>query len=147
MKENFESSLRGDSDAEVQSLFRQAMRRKESRAKYQVIGDLLKGKTVDITKSKQIFEALNKEKLDFEQLLAMNPEEANACAAGVKADRLKVAEGGRWWNPKSKAKWGKKGSIPPCCFYARPKEYWKNEGFTNHFFNTFSKFRVSEKPI
>ena len=115
--------------------------------KYHLIGELLNGKTVDITKSKQLFETLNKEKLEFAQLLKMNPEEAKACAEGVKTDKLNVDAGGKWWNPKSKAKWGKKGSIPPCCFYARPKEYWKNEGFTNHFFNTFTKFRVSDKPI
>lgn len=144
---SFDSSIRGDSDNEVKTLFQQAKHRREERMKYQLLNDLLDGKTVDITKSKQLFEALNREKMTFEQLLAMNPEEANACVERVKADRQVVNAGGRWWNAKSKARWGKKGSIPPCCFYARPKEYWHNENLVNYFFNQFPKFRVSERPL
>ena len=146
MKNNFESSLKGDSDVEVKKLFSQAKKRKDDRMRFRLLAELLEGKTVDITRSKQLFQALNREKLSFEELLKMNPEEAKECAEKVKEDRMLVA-GGKWWDDQSKARWGKKGSIPPCCFYARPKEYWSNESLTNHFFNTFKAFRVSEKPI
>jgi len=141
----FESSLRGDSDAEVKSLFKAAKKRKEDNLKYKLLTDLLNGKVIDTTQNTQIFEALNREKMEFEQILLNHPEEVKEQIEYVK--QRKLEQNGLWYNPQSKAKWGEKGVIPPCCYYARPKEYWKNKKLVHNFMNTFTKFRISEKPL
>jgi hypothetical protein len=145
MKPNFESSLRKDPPSEVQTLFKQAQKRKEDMVKYHLLAELLKGETIDVTKNAQLFEALNREKLGFEELLALHPEEAEAHVEYVKQRRLE--QNGRWYNPDSKAWWGEKGVIPPCCYYARPNAYWKDKRLMNNFLNQFPAFRISEKPL
>jgi hypothetical protein len=141
----FDSSIRGDSDDEVKSLFKAAKKRKEDNLKYKLLTDLLDGKIIDTTQNTQIFEALNREKMDFEQILNNHPEEVKEQMEYVK--ERKAEQAGLWYNPQSKAKWGEKGVIPPCCYFARPKEYWKNKKLVHNFLNTFTKFRISEKPL
>jgi acetoin utilization deacetylase AcuC-like enzyme len=142
---NFYSSIKGDSEAEVKSLFKAAEKRKEDALKYRLLAELLQGKVIDVTKSQQLFEALNRERMEFEEILKLHPEEVADQIEYVK--QRKIEQEGKWWNPQSKAKWGDKGVIPPCCYYARPKEYWKNKQLVDNFFNTFSKFRISERPL
>ncbi|MFA5133107.1 MAG: hypothetical protein WC444_07310 [Candidatus Paceibacterota bacterium] len=104
------------------------------------------GKEVDITRDASVFEAINREKLDFETILRLHPDQAKDAMEQVKIDRGSFSEG-KYWNPKSKAKWGLKGHIPTCIYYSRPKEYWNNEKLTNMFFNSFPAFRISTKPL
>lgn len=145
MKPNFNASIRGDSDNEVKSLFREAQKRKENAIRFKLLADLLDGKTIDLTKSSQLFEAVNREKMDFEQILKLHPKEAQEQMEYVK--QRKSEQGGRWYNPQSQAWWGEKGVIPPCCYHARPRSYWKNQKLVNNFFNTFPKFRIAESPL
>ena len=141
----FDASIRGDSDNEVRSLFISAKKRKEDMMKYHLLSELLSGKMIDTQKNSQIFEALNKEKMTFEALLKLHPEEVKDTIDYV--NQRKLEQDGCWWNKDSKAKHGEKGAIPPCCYYARPTAYWKDKTLTNNFFNTFSKFRISEKTL
>ena len=142
---SFEASIRGDSDTEVKSLFQAAKKRKEDAMKYHLIAELLEGETINLTKSPQMYEAVNREKMDFETLLKLHPEQVQETIEYVKM--RKAEQNGIWWNKDSKAKHGEKGAIPPCCYFARPVWYWKNKALVNSFFNTFSKFRISESPL
>lgn len=138
-------NMREEKPEDVRNLLKTAKLRKEERIKYHLLGELLGGKTIDVTKNTQLFEALNKEKLDFEQILKLHSEEVQETIEYVK--QRKEEQQGKWYNPDSQAWWGEKGAIPPCCFYARPQSYWKNRKLTNNFFNQFSCFRISEKPL
>jgi len=142
---NFVNSIKGDSEDEVKSLFQSAKKRKEDKIKYELLGQLLQGKVVDVTKSQQLFEALNKEKMEFEQILRLHPEEVKEHIEYVK--QRKEEQKGIWWNPNSEAKWGEKGVIPPCVYFSRPVEYWKNKKLVHNFLNEFSKFRIAERPL
>ena len=118
-----------------------------NKTKYQILGELLAGnKDVDITRSSVIYEAINKEKMDFEEILKLHPKEVKETIEQVKEDRTHFDEG-RYWNNKSKARWGLKGHIPTCVYYARPKEYWKDEKLVNNFFNLFPAFRIGWKDL
>jgi len=138
-------NFRNEKPDDVRNLFREARSRKERKMKYKLLGDLLSGKTINVTKNPQLFEALNKERMEFDELLKLHPQEAQDHVDYVK--ERKVEQGGKWWNPNSKAKWGEKGVIPPCCYHARPLEYWKNKKLVNNFFNMYPKFRIAEKPL
>lgn len=142
---NFLSSIKGDSDAEVKSLFESAKKRKDDQIKYDLLAQLLNGKVVDVTKSQQLFEALNREKMEFEEILRLHPEEVNNTIEYVKARKQEQA--GSWWNKDSDAKWGEFGALPDCIYYSRPSSYWKNRKLAHNFFNTFTKFRIAEKPL
>jgi hypothetical protein len=141
----FENSLRNDADGEVKELFQAAEKRKEAEIRYHLLGELLKGKVIDITKSKQLFEAVNKEKMDFEEILKLHPEEVKEHIEYVKQRREE--QNGRWYNPDSQAWWGEKGVIPPCCYFARPTKYWKDKNLVNSFLNTFPVFRIAEREL
>lgn len=141
----FETSLRGDADDEVRSLFRAAESRKEAELRYHLIDEALRGEVIDVTKSKVLFEALNKEKMEFDELLRLHPEEVKADIEHIKSVREQSK--GVWYNPNSKAKHGYLGRIPDCCYFARPDKYWRNKKLLYNFFNTYPVFRVSERPI
>jgi len=150
LKENMSNSFnfRNPDPGEVQRINLTAKEKRMQREKYEVLSKLLnsKGKDVDITQSELVFEALNREKMEFEQILKLHPKDAKDAMEQVRIDREFFKEGTHW-NPNSKAKWGIKGHVPLCCYYARPPEYWKNKDLINNFFNTFTKFRISTKKI
>jgi len=141
----FEASIRGDSADEVRSLFKAAKKRKEEAMKYHLLSELLEGETINLTKSPQMYEAINREKMEFETLLNLHPEEVQETIEYV--NMRKAEQNGIWWNKDSPAKHGEKGAVPPCCYFARPVWYWKSKALVNSFFNIFSKFRISEKPL
>ncbi len=145
MKPNFNASIRGDSDNEVKSLFKAAQKRREEEIRMHLLDELLDGNTIDLTKSPALYEAVNREKMDFEQLMKLHPEETSELVEYVK--ERKAQQNGKWWNPDSQARWGEKGVIPPCCYYARPAKYWKNKKLVNSFLNTFPKFRIAESNV
>jgi hypothetical protein len=145
MNPNFDTSIRGDSDNEVKSLFQSAKKRKEDLMKYKLLGDLIGGKVIDVTKNSQLFEALNREKMEFEEILKLHPDEANYHIEYVK--QRKEEQQGKWYNPDSEAWWGEKGVIPPCCYHARPVAYWKDKRLLNNFLNQFPRFRIAERAL
>ncbi len=118
-----------------------------ARQKYKVLSKILNGeKNVDVTVSPEIFEALNRECMEFEELLNLHPDQAKDAIEAANEDKQKH-DNGRYWNRNSPAKWGCLGHIPPCCYYARPAEYWKDKKILREFFNMFPKFRVSDKRL
>lgn len=138
-------NLREDKPSDVRRLMLTAKQRKEAFRKYKLLSDLIRGKVIDLNKSKQLFVALNREKLDFEELLKLHEEDARKTAEAVKQAR--EAHNGRWWNRNSRARWGLYGHIPNCIYYSRPPQYWKKEELVKNFFNSFPKFRISDKRI
>ena len=141
----FEASIRGDSDNEVKDLFKAAKKRKEDMLKYHLISELLDGKVIDTTKNSQIYEVLNRERMDFEEILRLHPEEVKEQMQYVK--ERKEEQGGRWYNPDSQAWWGEKGVIPPCVYHSRPVQYWKDKRLLNNFLNEFTAFRIAEHKL
>lgn len=138
-------NMRDEKPEDVKALFKQAQKRKEDKVRWHLLQDLINGKTINLTKDNKLFEAVNRERMAFEELLNLHPDEVKETIEYVKQRREEQKKvGGRWWNPDSKAFWGEKGAVPPCCYYARPNWYWKDKKLTNSFFNTFTKFRVSE---
>lgn len=137
--------VRLDTEDDVKKLFSSAQKRREANMKYHLISELLSGKTVNVTKNQELFEALNRERMDFEEILKLHPEEVKEIKEYVK--ERKAQQGGRWYNPKSAAWWGEKGVIPPCCYWARPREYWKDKNLQNKFWNDFPCFRIAESRL
>jgi len=141
-------NMREDKPEDIRILFKQAQKRRENAVRWHLLGDLLNGKTIDLTKSNQLFEAVNRERMEFEQILNLHPEEVGECIEYVK---MRCEEqkniGGKWWNPYSKARHGEEGAMPPCIRYARPNWYWYDKKLRHNFFNSFPKFRISEKPL
>jgi len=145
--DNNSINMRDDSPDKVADLFRQAKFRKEAKRKYQILSQLLAStKEVDITGSTELFLALNRERLDFEQLMNLHPEEIRDTIEQVRIDR-KFFTDGKYWNPHSKAKWGCLGHIPACVYHSRPDEYWKDENVLRNFFNTFPVFRIADRKV
>jgi hypothetical protein len=142
----FETCLRGDSDNEVRTLFKSAKKRKDDEMKYRLLSESLQGKSIDLTKCNQLFEAVNREKMSFEQLLKLHPEEAQSHADHIKARREECVNG-RYWNKHSKAWWSYEGTVPPCCYFARPDWYWRDKRLLHGFWNSFPAFRMSDKPL
>ena len=149
MNETF--NFRNPDPGEVVDMQQRTQQRILARQRYKVLSQLLaSSKDVDITVSPEIFEALNKERMEFEELLKLpqNKKNVEECLKQTKEDREKYySDTDKHWNPKSKAKWGILGHIPNCVYYSRPPEYWKDKVLLRNFFNTFTKFRVSTKPI
>jgi len=140
-------NFRQPKPGEVTEIHRKAKQRLLAKEKYRVLSQLLAGKrNVDVTVSPEIFEALNRERMEFKELLKLHPDQAQDSVKAAAEDRLKYDEG-KYWNPKSKAKWGCLGHIPPCVYYSRPPEYWKDSNLLKNFFNQFPKFRVSTKRL
>lgn len=144
MNEKF--NMRNPQPGEVQSLHQQAKVLRVQKIKYKMLKDLLDGKTVDMTQNTQLFEALNKEKMEFEEILKLHPDQAKEAILATKEDREDVTEN-VYWNRNSPAKWAKLGHIPPCVYYSRPSEYWSDERILKAFFNTFTKFRISTREL
>ena len=138
-------NMREEKPEDVRNLLQTAKQRRQDRVKYDLIAKMINGETVDITKDMRLFEALNRERLDFEQILKLHPEQGAEVVKYVK--ERKEQQGGRWYNKDSDAWWGEKGAIPPCCYYARPASYWQNKKLTNNFFNQFPKFRIAEHTL
>src|SRR3990167_757043 len=140
-------NFRNPSEGEITDIQRKVQQRRLAKAKYKVLSQLLAGKKeVDVTISPEIFEALNRERMEFEEILKLHPEQANDAILAAKEDREKFSKD-KYWNPQSEARWGVLGHIPPCIFYSRPMEYWKDKKLLREFYNGFPKFRVSIKRI
>jgi len=137
-------NMREEKPEDVRSLLLTAKARKEQNMKWHLLGEALKGKTINVTKNQELFESLNRERMEFEDILKLHPEETQETMEYVK--ERKAQQGGRWYNPESKAWWGEKGVIPPCVFFARPHSYWTKE-LMNKFLNDFPKFRICEGRI
>lgn len=141
-------NMRNPEEGEIQELHQKAKLLRAQRIKYKMLKDLLDGKTVDMTQNTQLFEALNREKMEFEQLLTIHKNDQNVidCLEQAKEDRGRYDDG-KYWNPHSKSKIGMLGHIPDCIYYSRPNEYWNDEKILKSFFNMFPKFRISTKEI
>jgi len=129
-------NMRNPAPGEVSDMLIQARKRREQVIKFKLLTKLLEGKTIDLRDSSVLFEALNRERMEFDELLKLHPDQAKDCVEQAKEDR----ESGI--NTKSPAKWVCRGHIPPCLFYARPKEYWKNKKIMREFFKIYPKFKV-----
>ena len=141
-------NMREEKVEDVKALFRAANKRRENKVRYHLLAKLLKGDTINLTKDDKLYTAVNKEKMEFEQILNLNSQEVKNTIEYVKNRREEQKKvGGRWYNPNSKAFWGEKGAVPPCCYYARPAWYWQDKKLTNSFFNTFPVFRIGDKRL
>jgi hypothetical protein len=138
-------NMRNPDPNEVVEMHNEAKKRRAQIIKYKVIKDLMDGKDTDITVSPAIYEALNREKMDFEQILRLHPDQANEAMLAAKEDREMIDEN-KYWNSEG-AKWGVLGHIPPCVYNSRPSEYWNNKKILKAFFNMYPKFRVSTRKI
>ena len=135
-------NMREEKPGDVRDLLKTAKQRRADRVKWHLLGELLAGKTISVTNNTELFEALNRERMDFEQILKLHPDQTKEAVEYVK--QRKLEQGGRWYNTDSQAWWGEKGAIPPCVYYARPSTYWKNKKLMNSFLNQFPKFRIAE---
>jgi hypothetical protein len=138
-------NMRNPDPGEVVEMHNAAKQRRAQKLKFKVIQELLSGKTSDISQSPLLFEALNKEKMEFEMILRIHPEQTDEAIKAVVEDREMMDEN-KYWN-KDGAKWATLGHIPPCVYYARPPDYWNDKRIIKAFFNMFTKFRISTKPI
>ena len=131
-------NFRSPAPGEVVEMQLRVKKRREQILKYKVLSQLLDGKTVDVTQSSIIFEALNREQMEFDELLKLHPDQAQDCVDQVKEDR----ELGR--NMESKAFWAVKGHIPLCIYYSRPQEYWRDKKICKEFYRMYPKFMVTK---
>jgi len=139
-------NFRNPDVGEVQDMYAKAKILRQRRLRYKMLQDLLDGKTVDMTKDAKLFEALNKEKMEFDEILRLHPDQANEAMLAAKEDRESIDEN-VYWNRHSPAKWGKLGHIPPCIYHSRPPEYWEDSRLLKAFFNMYTKFRVSTRKV
>jgi len=130
---------------EVVEMHQAVKKRRAQQIKYKVIKDLMDGKLSDLTVSPELYEALNRERMEFDQILKLHPDQAEEALKATKEDRELVDEN-KYWNSDG-AKWATLGHIPPCLYYARPVEYWKDKRILKAFFNMYTKFRISTRPI
>lgn len=133
--DNNSFNLRNPAPGEVQEMQLRAKQIREQKIRTKVLSQLLEGKTVDLTQCSALFEALNKERMEFDEILKLHPEQGVACVEQAKEDR----DAGRI---RSDANWAIRGHIPPCLYNARPPEYWKNKKILNEFFRIYPKFAV-----
>ncbi len=138
-------NMREEKPEDVRSLLKTAKQRRAERVKWHLLGELVDGKTIDVTKNTELFESLNRERMEFEDILKLHPDQTKEAVEYVK--QRKLEQNGRWYNPDSQAWWGEKGAIPPCVYYARPSTYWNNKKLMNSFLNQFPKFRISESRL
>lgn len=140
-------NFRNPQNGEVVYMHQEGKRRRLANEKYRVLSQILSGKKdVDVTVSPQIFEALNRERMEFEELLKLHPDQTKETIEAVKEDRERYPDG-KYWNRKTKAWWGCLGHIPPCIYYSRPQEYWRDKRLLREFYNMFPKFRLSTKRL
>jgi len=142
-KETF--NMRNPQPNEVIEMHNAVKSRRSQLIKYKIIKDLLDGKTSDITASPAIYEALNREKMEFEEILKLHPDQVGEAILAVKEDRELIGEN-KYWNSEG-AKWALLGHIPPCVYSSRPPKYWDDKRLLKAFFNMFTKFRISTRPI
>lgn len=140
-------NFRNPNPGEVNSVYRQAKLKRSQIIKYKLLKQLLDGQTVDLTQSPQLFEALNREKMEFESIMALHPEQVNEALEATKEDRELMGYGETTYNKKSPAGYRMLGHIPPCVYNARSAEYWADSKLLKNFFNTFTKFRISTNRI
>lgn len=139
-------NFRNPEPFEVSDMHRKTRQRILAKEKYVALSKLLNGETIDATKYPQIFEALNRERMEFDELLKLHPDHGMAAMEEAKFAREQMEEG-KYWNRKSPAKWGHMGEIPTCIYYSRPPEYWKDKKILKEFFNMYPKFRISSSKI
>ena len=142
-KETF--NMRRPAPGEVIEMHQAAKKRRSQQIKFKILKDLMDGKTSDLTESPALYEALNRERMEFEQILALHPDQAQEAIKAAEEDRSMIDEN-KYWNPDG-AKWATLGHIPPCVYYSRPPAYWEDKRILKAFFNMYSKFRISTKPI
>jgi len=130
--------MRNDSTEDVVDMQRRVKNIRAQKAKYKALSQLLDGKTIDLRDSSILFEALNRERMEFEEILKLHPDQAQDCIDQTKDD----IEAGR--NLESKAKWAVHYNIPLCIYYSRPKEYWQDKKMIENFLRMFPKFRVTK---
>ena len=137
--------MRNPDPNEVLEMHEEVKKRRSQQIKYKLIKDLMDGKSVDLTVSPELYEALNREKMEFEQILKLHPDQAKEAELAAKEDRELMDEN-KYWNTKG-AKWAMLGHIPPCVYNSRPPQYWADKSILKSFLNTFTKFRISTRPI
>jgi hypothetical protein len=139
-------NLRNPEEGEVSEMYAQAKQRRLANEKYSALKKLLNGETIDLRNNPQLFEALNRERMEFDTILKLHHDQAQSAMLEAERDRGLCNEN-QYWNRHSKAKWGCLGHIPPCVYYSRPSQYWKDKSLLKQFFNMYPKFRVSSKPL
>lgn len=137
--------MRNPDPNEVLEMHQETKRRRSQQIKFKIIKELMDGKTSDLTVCPELYEALNREKMEFEQILALHPDQVNEALLAVKEDRELMDEN-QYWNREG-AKWAILGHIPPCVYNARPPAYWADKRIIKAFFNTFTKFRISSRQV
>jgi len=138
-------NMRNPDRDEVVEMHNETKRRRAQQIKYKIIKRLMDGKQSDLTESAELYEALNKERMEFEQILNLHPDQCKEAILAANEDRALISEN-KYWNSEG-AKWGLLGHIPPCVYNSRPPDYWKDKKLLKAFFNLFTKFRISTKPI
>lgn len=139
-------NMRNPDKNEVGDMVSETKRRRAMMMKYKLIKQLLDGETIDLTLSPALFEAYNRERMEFEEILKLHPDQTDEAILATKEDRESIEEN-IYWNRESPAKWARLGHIPPCVYYSRPAEYWADKRLLKNFLNTFTKFRVSTSRI
>ncbi len=138
-------NMRRPEKGEVLEMHIAAKQRRAQQIKYKILKDLMDGKTCDITASSALYEALNREKMEFEQILNLHPDQTNEAILAAKEDRSMITDN-KYWNDEG-AKWALLGHIPPCVYASRPSTYWQDKKLLKAFFNMFPKFRISTKTV
>jgi hypothetical protein len=85
--ENYSFNMRQDSPEQVRDLQLRARKIREQKIKTKVLSQLLEGKTVDLTQSTALFEALNRERMEFDEILKLHPEPGRDCLEQAREDR------------------------------------------------------------
>ena len=156
-QESAQPWMKNDSDRGVQTMLsevekRQSMARHKNR--YKIVADLLMGREADITGDPQVFAHFNKERMAVEDYMVLFPEHINDALLEVeriKADMSQGGNPGKDYNPKSLAKWRIPGIMPRCVaeLYFEIYEGDRKAMYSafKRFFNSFPKFRISDKQI
>jgi hypothetical protein len=138
-------NMRNPDPNEVVEMHVASKNRRAQQIKYKILKRLMDGKTADLTESPELYEALNREKMEFEMILRLHPEQSEEAMLAAKEDRDEITDN-KYWNSDG-AKWALLGHIPPCVYNSRPSEYWNDKKLLKAFFNMFTKFRISNKQI
>lgn len=151
------SWMREDRDDNVKVMLDQAHMAEEiknHKGRYQIIADLMKRGSADITADTGIFLALNRprdledrERLTLEEYMKFFPEE---CEDALYVAAQRRSENECAYNMKSQAKWHHLGEMPPSVAQLIVDMYPESEdkkAAFKRFFNSFPKFRISSKRI
>ena len=150
MEEEFAQPwIKNDSDSTTKSMLmeveqKDAIRRNSER--YRIIASLLSGQETDITGDPVIFAAFNKERMAIEDYMKLFPKDMEDALWAVNRDK-EFMEGP---NRKSLAYYYAWGHMPACVdrLYREvyPDEKARKSAY-RRFFNTFTDFRIPNKPI